>query len=86
MKVFLIKNLKLLQLFLKMRIKAEGQCVLHRVSVNLSEDLVARLQTTVTRSLSEDYDVLRRLSSAFRWTETASGTFCNYLAVHSLII
>ena len=48
MKVFLIKNLKLLQLFLKMRIKAEGQCVLHCVSVNLSEDLVARLETAVT--------------------------------------
>jgi hypothetical protein len=48
MKVFLIKNIKLLQLFLKIRIKAEGQFLLHFASVNLSEDLVARLETVLT--------------------------------------
>jgi hypothetical protein len=58
---------------------------LYALSAGTIEDLVARLQATMT---TVDYSTSRRvrgclygaLSSALEWTEGASNTYCNYEA------
>jgi hypothetical protein len=67
-------------------IKAEGQCLLHFASVNLSEDLVARLQTVAKTIVVRLLWCIGKVVVSLQMDGGSLRHFCNDLGFDSLII
>jgi len=67
-------------------IKAEGQCLRHFASVNLLEDLVARLETVVKTFVVRVLWRIGKVVVRLQMDGDSLRHFCNDLGVDSLII